>query len=534
MPKQILRSEARDFLAAVELDGRRQQSVENKDTLQVNEFVGFAAFAYEKLRNLVDYKDDVLLRKNAIKRFLRQRVVLGTVVKDDAVGQDLLRELVLSRYLPNNSVPLKKVDEVVKIITKYRKLQETLRENTALNGDFKKWLMGIEAVEIEHQLVEDNLRHPMTAFAYRILEPLYLEASREKNERTYRRQLVLAIQRILEKADANILAFHLMKHMYADWFGSVEINFNEAAQMFVKYYPEILAEVDHPQSNRFHRLVRRNLVPFLVLRNVMRGEKGEQITNIFFDPDTIKKKAGKSYETYFTELRKKIRRKGLHAMAYIFLTKMVLAILIELPYEQIFLQQVNHLALIINLAFPPLLMLIITIMITTPGPKNTEKLLLGVNEALYEQPLYKFFRQPVVKKSGSHTLATIGFAILSGGTFLLSFGAIVYILNRLDFNLLSGILFVFFVSLVSFFGVSLRQQINNLRVTPGRANIFTFILDIISLPMVWLGRWLSQTFEKINFFVLLLDFFIELPFKVLLKFLDKWFAFLREKKEEIF
>ncbi len=534
MSKALLRSEARDFLAAIELAGRQEESSEHKDKLQVNEFVGFAAFAYEKLRNLVDYKDDVLLRKNAIKRFLRQRVVLGTVVKDESIAQDLLRELVLSRYLPNNTVPVSKVDDITRIITKYRHLLEAVKESNIWNGKFKKWLIGIEAVEVEHELVSDYLRHPLTAYAYKILEPLYREASREKNERTYRRQMVIAIQRILEKADVDILGFHLMKHMYAEWFSDDEKNFSDAAQLFVKHYPEVMSEIDYAQSTRFHRMVRKAIVPFLVLRNVIREEKKSSVADLLADSELIKKRSAKSYETYFNQLRKRIRRKGLHAMTYIFLTKMVLAILIELPYEQIFLQEVNNLALGINLIFPPLLMLVVTIMITSPGAKNSELLVTGVKEVLYDQANYTFFRTPQVKKSGSHTWATIGFAILSATTFLVSFGAIIYVLHRLDFNLLSGILFVFFVSLVSFFGVSLRQQINSLKVTPANANIFTFLLDIVSLPMVWFGRWLSQTFDKVNFFVFLMDFLVELPFKVLLKFLDKWFAFLREKKEEIF
>ncbi|MFA4937123.1 MAG: hypothetical protein WC575_02440 [Patescibacteria group bacterium] len=534
MSKAILREEAMDFLGSLELSWQKeQQQEEPKHKLQVNEFVGFAAFAYEKLRNLVDYKDDVLLRKNAIKRLLRQWAMLSGVVKDETNAQDLLRELVLSRYLSNNTVPTTKADEIAKVIRKYRELIQELKSQASFTSDMRKWILGIEAVEIEHSLVDDHIRHPLTAYAYKLLQPVFKQVSREPNDQVYRRQLVIAIQRILEKADADILSYHLVKHLFSDWFrGPVDIKLS--TNQWLQCYQDIQKQLSYPLASRLQSIARKALVPFIVLRNVIRSHGYQDLGELLTNPERISRQTQESYSDYYTKLRMKIRRKGLHAMAYIFLTKMVLAIVVELPYEKYVLGSINKVALIINLLVPPLLMLLITIFITSPGRQSIEKLVKGMKEILYGSEEQIFLKIPFPRKHASVMLAKIGFGILSVVTFIASFGLIVFVLHKLDFNILSGALFVFFVSLVSFFGVSLRQQVNTLKVVPGKTNIFTFILDVISLPMVWFGRWLSTTFDKINIFVVLLDFFIELPFKVILKFLDKWFAFLREKKEEIF
>ena len=66
-----------------------------------------------------------------------------------------------------------------------------------------------------------------------------------------------------------------------------------------------------------------------------------------------------------------------------------------------------------------------------------------------------------------------------------------------------------------------------------KENFFTSILDFFFLPIVRMGYWLSMNLSKINIAVFLLDFVIEAPFKLVIKVFEQWFAFLREKKEEV-
>ncbi len=531
-----LREEAQNFLGSLESAYEAEiKTEEPKHKIQVNEFVGFAAFAYEKLRNLVDYKDDVLLRKNAIKRLLRQRSMLAGVVKDETNAQDLLRELILSRYLPNNTISITAIDQVAAIIKKYRLLVEELKKRNECLSDFRKWLIAIEALEIEYLLVDEPVRHPLTRFAYQLLQPVFRQASREPNEHIYNRQLVIIIQRVLEKADADILSFHLAKHLYPEWFSNNSVNSSEAAVRWPTIYQEVNKELNYSLAKRLHSLVRRALIPFVVLRVNLRSRGLSGLSKFLTNPEEVALTTASTYERYYADLRSKIRHKGIHAMAYIFLTKVVLAIALELPYETYILGHLNKIALLINLLVPPFLMLLITLLVTSPGKQNVDKLVEGTKEILYGSDDPVFLKAPyLAKKQRSYRLARLGLGILSAITFFTSFGGIIYLLHLLNFNILSGILFIFFVSLVSFFGITLRQQANALRVVPVRTNIFTFFLDVISLPMVWFGRWLSTTFDKVNIFVALLDFLVELPFKVILKFLDKWFSFLREKREELF
>lgn len=65
---------------------------------------------------------------------------------------------------------------------------------------------------------------------------------------------------------------------------------------------------------------------------------------------------------------------GTKAVVYIFLTKMILMILIELPYEKLVLGEADFLALYINLVFPPIYMYLVGASIQVPGIRNTQEI----------------------------------------------------------------------------------------------------------------------------------------------------------------
>ena len=59
------------------------------------------------------------------------------------------------------------------------------------------------------------------------------------------------------------------------------------------------------------------------------------------------------------------------------------------------------------------------------------------------------------------------------------------------------------------------------------------LVDFLFMPVIRVGRNLTQGISKINIFLMLFDFFIEAPFKFLFAFFDQWFYFLHAKTEEL-
>ena len=82
------------------------------------------ASVYEKIRNAIEFKDEHLLRKNAIERMLKRRIY--TEEKKVKLGNLLISELIRAKYLPNNEIPERVIEEVDNIIEKYLKQVDKL------------------------------------------------------------------------------------------------------------------------------------------------------------------------------------------------------------------------------------------------------------------------------------------------------------------------------------------------------------------------------------------------------------------------
>ena len=92
--------------------------------IKVSSFLSKMAFYYEKIRNSIDYKEEHLLRENAIERILKREILIqGSIKKIDSlkISKNLLTELIRAAYLPNNTIPETKIDEIGQVIEKYIK-----------------------------------------------------------------------------------------------------------------------------------------------------------------------------------------------------------------------------------------------------------------------------------------------------------------------------------------------------------------------------------------------------------------------------
>ena len=114
----------------------KKQKAEDKDSddiprINVSSIVSRLSALYEKVRNAVDYEEDYLLRKNAIKRILKRQIIIEGFIKEGFVANSgpeemslhLLTELIQGGYLPNNKIPETKIKEIALIIEKYIKLK---------------------------------------------------------------------------------------------------------------------------------------------------------------------------------------------------------------------------------------------------------------------------------------------------------------------------------------------------------------------------------------------------------------------------
>jgi hypothetical protein len=261
-------------------------------------------------------------------------------------------------------------------------------------------------------------------------------------------------------------------------------------------------------------------------------EKGE-VKILAKESEKIKEEIFAICEARYKSIGKKIRTAIIRSFVFILFTKAFVALFVEGAFERLFYGQIQWLSIGLNTIVPPLLMIASGLLITTPNTQNSQRIYLDIHELLFtDNPkIIPTLRLKLKQDSGNRVKDTV-FSILWLLSICLVFGLIVWGLTLLHFNPLSQIIFLFFVAIISFLAYRINQTAHVYTVI-FKPNLFTPIFDFFFVPVIRVGRRLTEGFTQINFILIIIDFMIEAPFKALFGFFEQWFLFLANKREEL-
>lgn len=512
---------------------QRELIAHDENKIEVEEIASHFSALYEKLRNTVDFKEVHLLRRFAIERNIKRRFIMEVLKPNIARG--LVEDLVRSRYFPNKTIPEYKVEQVEKIIAKYNDL--FLLMNDMYHGDeikeYFNWLISVEACEIDMLLNPEDVDDAVIEAMYQITKPrIKLQGDDDLNIREKNIQLYVAIHKSLVKSDDTIISYHLLNLYYDKWLKADR----ETIKMMATHLPEIYRTIQyhlkHPYQRRIFNSIKEPIVTFKILHELIL-QHGSGIKELLSNPDLLESEAKLLINKKYKSIRNRISKASVRAIIYIFVTKALLALLLEFPYEKYIIGDINYQNLGINILFPPLLMFLVTLTIKPLSNANTDMILESLHNLVYDQPEQSILcklKTKYKKKLGYQVFYYFMYTLL----YIVVFGAIIYLLNYLKFNILSGAIFIFFLTAVSFFAIRIRATSKELRVLKKKEGFLVFIINFFSLPVISAGRWMSARFKSINVFAFVMDYIIEAPFKLFVAAFEDWLGFMKEKKEEVF
>lgn len=489
---------------------------------------GLAAL-YEKLRNTLDFRDEHLIRVFAIRRILKRRLTRG--VRADRVTTPLLQELIRSGYIPSSAVPERHLPLYERLIEKYIQLFYYLLEATqgTVEGDTWELVYTLAANELEERLAPASRRQAVaqaligTLREERILELWQLPPAEEE------RQCLIAVHRSLLKANKEMLLWQLFRLRYPNWMSNPGVERVRAvAYELHTIRRDCETALHHPAGDRLARHCKPIATTlWLVLESLADVADAAPILAV---PDQLKEHLAATIDRYYKTARKRLRRILWRSLTYIFLTKMAIALVIEVPFDRFIEGAVNLFTISFNVLVPPLLLLIFGLSVQIPGSKNTLMIHTLADRLVYEgRTGLDGLRRPAARRA----VLSFFFNLFYGVVYLASFGVIVSLLLRIDFNVLGIAIFLFFLTIVSFFGFRIREQAQELIVVKGEDRFLVFLAVLFFLPILRTGRWIAQQSSKINIFLYLFDIFIEAPLQAFLEFFDKFTGFVREKKEDV-
>lgn len=495
-----LNQNASNLVKEITLAEKYNSSIKNS-TPKAHKTASTLAFVYEKARNAVEYRDEHLIRQAAIERILKRRLFLNQ--SSDKIASLLIKELTWARYIEQQSVNTIKKDKFKDIIEKYRGSER---------------FVGLCACEIDELLNFNPINQIIINFVSSTLETLIDLDDIDKATKSI--QIYIATERSFAKNSEILIKYKLLKVLLPKW--------TDHAKLL-----ETLATIDDYLDYKNKDLIRRKVLQMTPVFNLIRDiviENSEKIGEIFEDEEKLKDKIRTTLEQKYNDTKNKVVRASTRSIIYIFLTKMVLAILIEIPFDIIF-GSINYLVLSINILFPPSLMILFNSRVRLPENNNTSLMTEKAIEYLYVDT-NKLRREKIETTNEKGPLEKVFFFMFITTSILMIFG-IIMLLRMLGFNFVNQIIFLFFLSVVSFFAFRVRE-ISNDYLLPESNNdsFFETLLDYIFLPIIKSGQWLSSQISKINILSFIFDFIIEAPLKTFLEILEQWLHFVRVKKEE--
>mgnify|MGYP001563518533 CR=1 FL=1 len=465
------------------------------------------ARAYERARNALEYRADHLVRRAAIERILKRYLVFERDGK--LLCRHLMTELSWAKYV--SATELSRVDtaEVARILTKYVNVIDERKVPM-------EWAMGVASAEVEELLNIDVDYWQFTNFTFQVIkQKVKIEAD------NLDLLIFAAVERIYAQSDDQRASYHILRLLNKDW---------SSADLHTAY--ELWSEIrKHKRLPMISTYVRRQMAPLLLLRD-MYFANPTGFKSLFLDRDSFEDEAKRVLNIQMGLMSKRVSTAATRSIVYVFLTKMLFGMGVEVPADIWLYGRVAKVPLIINLLAPASLMWISTWRIKLPGFAQRKKLTERTWKIVSEFENLAKEEDYLRDLPGRRTSVWYG---LFSGIYFLCFVAVFWLiffgLGKIGFSLASRGVFVFFVCIVAFFAHRIGQTAKIYSWDEGRHR--SSLWDVVWLPILTAGSKFSQGLGKLNFLDFAFDFILEAPFKLILRFLDNWVQFLGSKKEEV-
>jgi len=497
---------------------KQAEEIEKAEKVHVTSVGTAVTRGYEKLRNASENAEESLLLQRAIKRFYKRLILTPDLIDINESGIELITELTLAGYIENDSVPKARVEEIDKIVVEYMGARDIIKKK--MSGDhLDAWTIEPLSAEIEAMFNHHGPQLALSNLAYNyFLETLDPDKIFGKRPTSYEAMLLISVWSTILRVDAATIRYNTLKR-----YNTRPTNI----EAYLKLNNQIDAIFDSKETDKLQRVVSRYSARFRVMLRMV-------------DNDTVPAALDKSdlfmshfesaiSETYKTTT-KAVNRGIWRSILFLFLTKVIIGIAIEVPYDLIVLGFLLWLPLIVNLVFPPFYMFLLRLTLKMPGRANSRALSDDVEKVLYIDKL-----QPLYATVGSSSKDySVGFQIVYGLVVIgVIIGAGYLLLNYVQFEWTHLIIFYIFFSAASFLGFRLSRWIREIEVVDTKQTVIAMIRDFIYMPFVVAGQWINEKYAKIAFVSKALDMFIELPMKSILRVIRRWNSFLGAKKDEI-
>ncbi len=513
----------------------------DKTTIHVDEVALRVAAFYEQVRTIVDWKEEHLMRRAAIIRKLKRRffdLELNNFTGVEDASESLVLELIRGGHFPNDKIEESKISDVQGLVDKYVFIMKNNPENKEGKAgiNFYNWLLEVAACEIEETLSPNIKETALVEYMFesmkekiKISDAIFehgLLKSEEVNIHIY-----IATCQALLKFDNPMISYGILKFKYKDWTNADEMLISEISKNIFKMWQKIEKDLSHPLGDKFYAVCEKYDTPYLLMGDMLSESSASETGREILEPPVLEKLIKKAYLKRLSTLKSRIFRAAVYSTISIFVTKILSLVILEILIEEAFGGGINFLILAADVLIPTLLMFLIVASVKRPSKNNVNIVIMETIKIAYKKKEADVYEIKTRRKRSFAVKAVL--SLLYVLSSFITFGAIYYILNALNFPITSIIIDIIFIAIILFAGTAVAKRAQELTIEEEKENFLTFVSDIFFLPMQGLGRWISHKWKKYNAIAAFFNALIDMPFSAFVEFIERWRYFIKERKEEI-
>lgn len=473
--------------------------------------------AYEQLRNAAENAEEHVLLQRAITRFYRRLFIVHDSKTLVNSGEELAIELTHAGYIANDSITEATIDQINTVVRHYFHTYDVIKHTFPRRVD--AWTLNVLAAHVETLLQPDEKTRVFVQFCHeQFMEKINAGTVFDDTiPADTELALYVAIHLALIKSDPAQIRLGILTRFQV----------GPTSEQFVGINQKIDELFESEITKRLAHYVDRHGASLRVLEQTLlhHDDSSELLSHETKFSEIYEKEILSEYE----RVTQKINNGIMRSVLFLVITKFLLGIALEVPYDYVISGHIVWLPLIINLALPPVYMLLLRTTMRTPGIANTNRLVAQMQQMLYQTSTGRqLHRRRKVTQFGA------AYDIAYAAVFLLVFGGVALTLwFGLGFGVLHLIIFFVFLSAASFLGFRLSRMNRELEAVETYQSGVTAARDFFYMPFVIAGRWISDKYARFNFITMILDMLIELPLKTVLRLIRQWTAFISTKQDQL-
>ncbi len=511
--------------------------------IHVDEIASRLSKFYEKIRKVVDWKDDNALRRNAIERVLK-RVLFPKVtgitpaeIRTEDLAKVITMDLIRAGHLPNDAVPREKIEILASALSKYTVFLENVNSYKTFEVkeriNYTTFILEIASCEIEEVLTDPFKEYGVIDAMTKTMDERITVVTKEPVSPEFKRmQVFVATCRALYDLDDNFIIYRLLSNTTPGWSNMTKDEAHKLSKRLPELWARYTLEINLPISHKILRICRKIDTIFILIDDILEKLKAKpkELQGVFENKEKFTEIVKEQYEARYSTLKTRLFRLAMFSTLSVFLSNWVTFYIVEVPLAKLFYEGFNWVATVVDFLVPTIVMFLMVAFIRPPGPENAEKVVNSVLGFIYKDEKKEKFQITLSSKRPS--LFRIFMLALYIETILVVFGLIAYVFYIARLPITSVIFDTFTIALTVFAAVGIKNKSLELNVDE-HTSVKDFILDTISVPIARVGAFLARKWKEYNIIAIFFNFVIETPFSILLDFIQGWSEYIKERREEI-